>query len=251
MAGQEQRAPRTRQDAPASGYASLSTQPLYVLVFLLPLVLFYEAGSAIWLRDASTGARQEIFAHRLMNDFFQLFGAGGIFLPGVAMIVVLLVWHVLLRDPWKVRWPVLVVMLVESILWTLPLLVLAQMVSAAARAAAEAGVDQIAALPWEGRAAVAIGAGLYEEMLFRMVAIAGLHFVLVDLLGVKETPGRVTAITLAALAFALYHQDASGFAFYLLAGLYFGGVYVWRGFGIVVAVHAIYDLVALLLAPGG
>ena len=111
-------------------------------------------------------------------------------------------------------------------------------------------MDQIAALPWQGRAAVAIGAGLYEEMLFRMVAIAGLHFVLVDLLGVKETPGRVTAIALAALAFALYHQDASGFPFYLLAGLYFGGIYVWRGFGIVVAVHAIYDLVALLAAPG-
>ena len=38
--------------------------------------------------------------------------------------------------------------------------------------------------------------------------------------------------------------------FFLLAGLYFGGVYVWRGFGIVVAVHAIYDLVALLAGSG-
>ena len=249
MAGQDTRDVRTRQEAPPRGYAALSTRPLYVMVFLLPLVIFYEFGSAYWLRDPSTGARQAIAAHRMLNDFFHLFGGSVLYLPGIAMMVVLLVWHLLLRDQWKVRWPILLVMLVESILWTLPLMVLAQMVSAAAQAAAEAGNDQIAALPWQGRAVVAIGAGLYEEMLFRMVAIAGLHFVLVDLLGVKETPGRVTAIAIAALAFALYHQDSSGFAFYLLAGLYFGGVYVWRGFGIVVAVHAIYDLAALLLAP--
>ena len=80
---------------------------------------------------------------------------------------------------------------------------------------------------------------------------SGEGFVVVDLLGVKDTPGRVAAIAVSALAFALYHSDLSVFAFFLLAGLFFGAVYVWRGFGVVVATHVMYDMDALLAAPPG
>ncbi len=63
----------------------------------------------------------------------------------------------------------------------------------------------------------------------------------------------------SAAAFTIYHpvEAASGgvsirkVAFYFLAGLYFGGIYVLRGFGIVVAVHALYDIVTVLLLTDG
>ena len=64
----------------------------------------------------------------------------------------------------------------------------------------------------------------------------------------------VIAVLVSAAAFALYHDPAgagsvawSAMTFYFLAGLFFGGVYVWRGFDIVVAVHALYDIVVLTL----
>lgn len=225
-------------------YWALSTQPLHVLVFLAPLILLYEAGSALFLTNADTGHLDAtIRARALFSHFFELFGVGGAFLPGVAMIVVLFLWHLLAKYSWRIRPRTLGLMAVESIAWTLPLLVLA----AATDRFRLAEASEIAEHSFGAGATIAIGAGLYEELLFRMIVITLAHFVLVDLLSLKETPGRILAILIAAIAFTLYHHDwQTNYAFYLAAGMYLGGVYLYRGFGVVVATHALYDLVLLL-----
>jgi membrane protease YdiL (CAAX protease family) len=252
-------APRREPD----DYFHRSRQPLHILVFLLPLVVLYEIGAAWYLSGDAATIAEDIRAHRLLADFFKAFGVGGVYLPGIALVVVLLMWQVLARHPWRVRRSTLGGMLLESIVWTFPLLVLAQMIAAPAQASAEtAGAPPLAALaqapaasPPGGlddlslpaRATIAIGAGLYEELLFRLVAIGFLHLLLADALGVPGRWADVLAIAGAALAFALYHEDHANVVFYTLAGLYFGGLFIFRGFGVAVAVHAIYDLVALLL----
>lgn len=228
-----------------SRYATLSTQPLYVLVFLTPMLAAYEVGSALFLTDPDTGmVRETIRAHALFSRFFDLFGVGGAMLPGIALVVVLALWHLLTRNSWKIKPAVLGMMLIESAAWTLPLFVMGQAIGLMALAR----IDIAPSRSFSADATIALGAGLYEELLFRMVAIAAAHFVLVDLIQMKETPGRVAAIALAAVAFALYHDDwSSNFAFLSLAGAFFGAIYVYRGFGVVVATHAIYDLVVLAM----
>jgi membrane protease YdiL (CAAX protease family) len=109
------------------------------------------------------------------------------------------------------------------------------------------------------RATIAVGAGLYEELLFRMLMIAGVHLVAADLLGMKDKWARLLAVVCSAAAFAWYHDvilptggiDWARLMIFFLAGLYFGGIYVIRGFGIVVATHALYDLAVLILLPSG
>src|SRR5690606_17654676 len=102
---------------------------------------------------------------------------------------------------------------------------------------------------------LSIGAGIYEELLFRMILIAAIHFVLVDALRFKAQTGGVVAVLVSAVAFALYH-DLSGsdlsarFAAYFAAGVFFGALYLGRGFGLVVAAHALYDVAVLVLLPG-
>ena len=108
---------------------------------------------------------------------------------------------------------------------------------------------------WE-RVAISVGAGLYEELLFRMALIALLHTLLVDLGKLSSAKGSGIAIAVSAVAFTVYHplvdpHDATGgvsvrrVAFYFLAGLYFGAVFVRRGFGIVVGTHALYDILVV------
>lgn len=249
---------------PRPGYFHWSTRPLHVLIFLLPLVLFYEVGSVLYLANPDAGAIETIRAYRLLSGFFTLFGVSGLYLPGILLIVVLLLWHVLSGDKWTLRPSVLGWMLIEAMLWTMPLLVFGQMVFSAFEssgrapsmvALAEAG--PLTRLGKPGLATVAIGAGLYEELLFRMVAIALVHLVACDLLKLRETPGRVLAVVISAVVFALYHDvltragtpDLPRMATYLFAGLYFGTLYVMRGFGVVAAVHAVYDLTVLVLLP--
>jgi membrane protease YdiL (CAAX protease family) len=106
-------------------------------------------------------------------------------------------------------------------------------------------------LPVATRLTIAIGAGLYEEMLFRLIGMALLHFILADLIGAPQKWATAGAVILSALAFAAYHQpaDATAWATYILSGVYLGTVYGMRGFGIVVGTHALYDVLVLAVGP--
>jgi hypothetical protein len=94
-----------------------------------------------------------------------------------------------------------------------------------------------------------IGAGIYEEVLFRLGLFVGLY----GLLRILHLP-KLVAVTLAALAaaaaFAAAHHvgpygepvRADYFVFRAIAGLYFTLLFVLRGFGIAVGAHAGYDV---------
>ena len=242
-------------------YAYWSTRPLHILAFLLPLVIAYEVGSALTLAGPGTDAGRSIAAERILDSFFRLLGVSGLYLPGILLVVVLTFWHLLSRDRWKVHPPVLAWMLLEAALWTLPLLVMGQIMQRAFRSSlaplAQAAPTSIYELSALARATISIGAGVYEELLFRLVGIALVHAITADLLRVRDGPAKVVAVFVTAIAFAMYHDvglstggvDPALLSFYFLAGLYFGTVYVLRGFGIVVAVHALYDLAVLVLLP--
>lgn len=264
---QGDRAPSTRDKL--DSYWWSSTRPLPVLVFLLPLVLLYELGSAVYLTNPEAGTRKTIEAQKLFGDFFQALGVVGLFVPGVALVTVLLVWHVMSRDPWRVRSSTLLGMLAESIAWALPLLVLSALYSRmsamagigpeVALAAAQGGHGGLMAESWQARLTISIGAGLYEEMLFRLVGIALVHMIVRDLLGAKNWIACTVAVLGTAVAFALYHDprlpsgspDIQRLVFITIAGAYLGNVYVLRGFGVVVGAHALYDAMVLVFLAGG
>jgi membrane protease YdiL (CAAX protease family) len=110
------------------------------------------------------------------------------------------------------------------------------------------------------RLTISIGAGLYEELMFRMLLIGALHTLLVDVAGARARLGAAIAIIISAAAFAWYHplEDPAApaglswprLAFYFLAGVYFGTLFIMRGFGIVVGVHALYDIMIVLWPAG-
>lgn len=242
---------------PAQGYAALSSRPLHILLFLLPLILLYEIGLTVYLSDQKLGVG-DISARTILRGLFDSFGVASFHLPAFVLLVVLFLWHLMVHDPWKVRASTLVGMALESTLWAIPIFVLGMLLMSPARpaAAVSPGAGDLAALPWQVRLTISVGAGLYEELVFRLLLITIAHFLLVDLLRVPNGAGMVIAAVVSAVAFALYHNisyvgggaNLALLAFYCIAGLYFAALFLIRGFGIAVATHAIYDLV-VLLAP--
>jgi len=246
------RSDTARSRAARASYAELSRTPLHVVVFLLPLIVAYEVGLALHGWSLQGG---NVRAWAMLADVLAALGLSpsvvvGYSLPGAVIVAVLVLWHALERAPWVVRPRVLGLMAAEAFAWTVPLVLLSGIVGAmAAQQEAAAG---FAAMDWRERLLVAIGAGLYEELLFRLALISLLHAVLADLLRLDARLALGLALVGSAAAFAAYHDvplAASGV--YLLAGLYLGGVYLLRGFGIVVGVHALYDALVLVLLAGG
>lgn len=258
----------------------MSSSALHTLAMLAPLVVLYELGVIFYLRDVGW----EVLASRLLGDFLKVFGLAGLLVPGLAVLTVLLMMHVLRGDRWEVRPVVVIGMVLESVLWALPLVVFARLLGQVALVGivetgwagggGGGGVESVLALPEAAgavsaagpatimdltaaqRATIALGAGLYEEFLFRLVLIAGLHFVLDDMLKMGRRLSGVLAVLASAVVFTLYHPVTAGdqvlwgrAIFYFAAGIFFACLYLSRGLGVAVGAHVAYDLIALRVVP--
>ncbi len=258
--------------APAS-YWELSRRPLHVLLFLLPLIVAYEIGMPLLPQPQGASGYLDIKAHGWLVRFFEMVGiaqTGGLYLGGLAIVIVLVCWHLINRDPLRVRPSTLAGMALESAVLTLPLLVMGALLARLMFAPAGGAGPEAAALSpgaplaagdvWRGmnigsKITISIGAGLYEELVFRMLLIAAVHTVLVDLGKASHFVGGLVAVIVSAALFTWYHPLDSGgehsrlhaMLSYFLLGLYFGVVFISRGFGIVVAVHALYDIATIVL----
>ena len=94
-----------------------------------------------------------------------------------------------------------------------------------------------------------LGAGVYEEALFRL-ALVPCFFGALRLLQTPTVLASSLAVTASALLFSLAHHAGSpgeaftwfAFIFRWLAGVYFAWVFVVRGFGVAVGTHSAYDM---------
>ncbi len=94
-----------------------------------------------------------------------------------------------------------------------------------------------------------VGAGVYEEAIFRLALIPLLLTVLKTLHTPKLLMGTI-AVTGSALLFAIAHhvgQPGETFSWFVFvfrwfAGVYFAWVFVARGFGVAVGAHVLYDV---------
>ena len=249
-------------------YWAISRQPLQILAFLLPLIIAYEIALVTVLNR--NGVPITNIAHQQLIEMLEGFAVparDALFFGGLIIVVVLLFWHLFTRAPWRISGSSLLGMVLESILLTAPLIILWQLISqfglsgplntpsdSELLATVIQNADQLPTQAFSQltrlqQLTIAIGAGLYEELLFRMVLIALAHYILVDLLKTPQSLAIIIAIALSAIAFAWYHPtlgmstdtESLVITFYFLAGVYFAGIYVIRGFGIVVGVHAAYD----------
>jgi hypothetical protein len=101
---------------------------------------------------------------------------------------------------------------------------------------------------------LSIGAGIYEELLFRVLLVGLMAWGGTKLLGLQPLVAGIIATVLGALIFSAFHYigpygdrlDVYSFVFRTLAGLFFSGLYLLRGFGITAWTHALFDVFLLL-----
>ena len=228
-------------------YLRSTRHPWACFLFLLPLLVAYEAG-VLWL-GGDQSARLRNGADAWVRWALDVFGAGHVLVAPAIILAVFLVWS------WW-RWadrpddPVTTWFgtafesaLFAVVLWQFsrnfgPIIDgLGVKLQITVRTAPAADILRF------------IGAGIYEELLFRLVLFGGL----VLLLRAVRIPWIVAwllAAGAAAAAFAAAHHigpygepvRADHFVFRTAAGLFFTVLFVARGFGVAVGAHAGYDV---------
>lgn len=229
------------------GYLHQSELPLTSLAFLLPLIVVYEIGTRYFTTAALHGREQQIIAFTMLQRFFRLFGVNGQHLPALAVATILLAWHLARQDRWQLQLSTLVGMSVESILLALPLIALSREL---------ARYFPLIALSSSTKDVVimSLGAGVYEELVFRLALFAILSLIVRDALRVRPAWSSLWVVLLSSIAFAAYHYLSPlehfqwrSFLFRTAAGTYFGLLFLFRGFGITAGSHAAYDILILFL----
>ncbi|MCC6621126.1 MAG: CPBP family intramembrane metalloprotease [Deltaproteobacteria bacterium] len=101
------------------------------------------------------------------------------------------------------------------------------------------------------RLVLSAGAGLHEELVFRLVLIPVLALAFERLVGLSRAAAIVGAAIVSSLCFAGAHHlagepfDGFVFAFRTIAGGVFAALFLWRGFAVSAWAHAAYDFHAL------
>jgi len=97
---------------------------------------------------------------------------------------------------------------------------------------------------------LSVGAGLWEELVFRLALLGGLAWLLARALRMDRRAALGIAIAVSSLAFALYHHvgamgeplTADRFLYRALAGTILGFLFATRGLAVVVYMHVFYDV---------
>jgi len=227
MAGKQPATPKP----PTRG---LLVKPLDALFFLLPLMIFYEI--------ACMTHPDRVIAFELLHRFIELFGHIGVWAPGLTVVVILISTQVASGEPWKVSWQRVGLMYVEAIALAGPLYLLSRTIPFQARTAPSSyAMDQFA---------MGVGAGIYEELVFRLILITLLLMIGMDLLRLERRGVAVAAVILSSVAFAAHHHQPIGtepfelvpFIFRTLAGAYLAIVFWYRGYGAAAGCHAAYNV---------
>ena len=221
-------------------YTKRIHQPINQLAFILPLLILFHAVSY----RMGTG----LLVPEYLRVAFAWLGGMSPILPPLAVVAVLVCQHLAHRDSWAISPTAILGIVVESVLFCAPLWMVAWLLSTATTA--QQGDSTLGLQLTE-----AIGAGIYEEFLFRAVLFLCGLTLCIDLFHWPIRRVVPVLIVVSSLSFALCHfpieqwttgMNVPRFGFLAAAGLFWSVLYLWRGFAVAVGAHIAWDILVVM-----
>jgi len=279
-------------------YFERTSRPIYAIVFLLPFIVFYELGTILINTDVLNQTQVRVVAFVWLQSFLDEYVGLGSRLawiaPPLAAIVILIALQITSRKDWRF-WPGdIPPMAVECTLLAVPLIVLTLFLSGStgpqssiaqfdtgvlrtqterSRSPSLVGTNSLSSPTTEAGGTqtesqsvwpsivIGIGAGIYEELVFRLILICVLMLLFQDVLRLSRKSSIILSVLISALLFSAHHHvdflsgqanaadpfTLGRFAFRTIAGIYFAVLFAIRGFGITAGTHAFYDIIATVV----
>lgn len=272
-------------------YLERTSRPIYAIWFLLPFIVFYEVGTILINTDVLNQSQTRVVAFVWLRQLLESIGFGGKFAwmaPPFVVVAILAGLQVTSLKRWSFQVRDVLPMAAECIALAVPLVVLVLFMnslgapqsnvgqftdgsrhvhSQSASAATEVaplssvrnGSETVSRLLED--IITGIGAGIYEELVFRLILICLLMMLFQDALRLSHKSSIILSVLISAALFSAHHHivflggqfgritdfDWTSFSFRTMAGIYFAILFAIRGFGITVGTHAFYDIIAAIL----
>lgn len=244
---------KTERAAPAGrgGYLRRSRSTIYSFIMVMPLLILYEA------LILETGTTVRNGADVLVKRMLAVLGVNGMLgftaLLFAAFLVV--VWRDTRKGNDEVEPLTFGLMAAEAALYALLLGPLA------ARLTSRLMYAKLAAAPavtLPEQFIVSLGAGIYEEFVFRLLLVTALVWLFRRLLDLPRAAAACFAIFWASLFFSAFHYvgayayafEYPTFLYRFVAGAVLAALFYLRGFGIAVYAHTLYDVFISLAVVG-
>ncbi|MHC4662196.1 MAG: CPBP family intramembrane glutamic endopeptidase [Planctomycetota bacterium] len=222
------------------------------ILLVLPVMIFYQISLIPVARVNGVD-----FIYNLIAYFFHKSPYAIWIYVGFTSLLILLmiVLAVVFRHKRNFKWEYLTPLIAECALYAVMLGVIAVIVT---RWVIEASPKMAAAPAVEGPFTILVisaGAGVYEEMVFRLFIFGGLLFLLTTKAEIGKAVAIPVCVIVSSALFSLAHYlgtepiALASFTFRFIAGVIFCILFAARGFAAAVYTHTIYDIVVLSLSP--
>jgi membrane protease YdiL (CAAX protease family) len=276
-------------------YLERTSRPIYAIVFLLPFIIFYELGTLLINTDVLNETQVRVVAfvwlHSFLNEYLGFGSKLAWLAPPLAVLAILTGLQLASRRQWRFALGDLCPMAVECILLAVPLIVLSLLLnnpnnqrnniepfvnntvktqiesvqcfstSAAVQTTSQRKGGDGLKTSLLANIVTGIGAGIYEELVFRLILICLLMLLFQDVLRLGRKNSIILSVLVSAALFSAHHHidfisgqlnqsepfDLTKFVFRTIAGVYFAVLFAIRGFGITAGTHAFYDIIATIM----
>ncbi len=243
-------AKKKRQEASreeGASYLAESRTLSLSIVSIIPLVILYHCGIV------QSGYAVRNMAEVWLEGPLRILGLHAAHVVNVALILALVA--VLLRTE-RTRAPIIAIaflMVAEGALYALALFKGGERVT---NLICDSTRNVVFALNLEAAAPIclALGAGVYEELLFRLLLVGGGAWALRKVFLWNRPWSLGVMLVISSLLFSAAHHlgplgepvQAYNFVFRAVCGLMLGMIYVTRGLGVAVWTHALYNALVVV-----
>ena len=279
-------------------YLERTSRPIYAIVFLLPFIVFYELGTIFINTDVLNQSQVRVVAFVWLQRSLEYVGFGSRLAwvaPPLAIVVILIALQMASGKKWYLSFGDLGPMAIECVLLAVPLIVFslflntsaerpndtmsfdgrARGVQIQAEAVSSCSLVKVRSLataiedsPGEIKSqsllaniVTGIGAGIYEELIFRLILICVLMIIFQDIFRLSHKQAITFSVLVSTALFSAHHHivfingqltsrapfNWAEFGFRTIAGVYFAVLFAIRGFGITAGTHGFYDIIATII----
>jgi len=278
-------------------YLERTSRPIYAIVFLLPFIVFYELGTILINTNVLNQSQVRVVAFVWLQNFLEYLGFGSKLAwaaPPMAVVIILTALQLASGKRWRFGFGDIWPMTVECTLLAVPLIVLSLFLNSSVGRRDDIGQLNNSAVRIQSEAVsscsvtaednlsnterysddrklkskslladivTGIGAGIYEELIFRLILICALMLLFQDVLRLNHKNSIILSVLISAALFSAHHHiiflngqfgqaaafNWTEFWFRTIAGVYFAVLFAIRGFGITAGTHALYDIIATVI----